>query len=407
MTVLVWALLGVLSFALGWCLVRYLSVPPRQMRAYLAIVLTLLLLLVATLAFGVETKRLLLAGLFGLVCFVAGYAAVTHQVLSMTSDVPLPEITRQKDDPGDGHTAVIYLTHGEPETYSPMGWITMFHELDDTGVPFIPWIARPFFLLQLRRAYLRAGQSQHRQHHLKMLKALEKTFVERGDTQTRFYLAFLDDDPRPDAAAIRALNDRASKIVVAMVFVSISNHTAAGRELVLCVRPQDYAVPVCCAPPLWDSPTLHQAFVDKMNAAIGTTPKDRVGVLLVGHGQPVEWDREFPTETSQELAFREAILRLAEADGYRMDHMSMAWMQFKEPKPAEKIEELVGNGVEKILYFAAAISADSLNSQHDIPELVARARIPDDMPLVNMGGRNDHPLVIRAIYERIQPLLAT
>ncbi len=38
-------------------------------------------------------------------------------------------------------------------------------------------------------------------------------------------------------------------------------------------------------------------------------------------------------------------------------------MEFKEPKPAEKVEEFLENGVEKVLYFSAAISADAMHSQ--------------------------------------------
>jgi protoheme ferro-lyase len=397
-----WILAGVLSFGAGWSLVRYLTVHPLQMSLFLAISLVLLCLLFVLLAVGFRRWQLLLGAVLSLALFLVGYVVTTHQVLSREDERPLPALTRQKGDPGDGHTAVIYLTHGEPETYSPMPWINTFREIDETDVPFVPWIARPFFLTQLRREYLRVGQSHHHQNHLRMIQALEEAYREKGDTETRFYVSFLDDDPRPGAATIQALNDGASKIIVAEVFVSISNHTAEGEEQVEEIRPEEYGVPVRFTGPLWDSQTLHQMFLAKANAAIGATPKEKVGILLVGHGQPDEWDRAFPTETSHEIAFREAVMELLEADGYRSENMSMAWMEFKEPQPAERVEELAANGVEKILYFAAAISADSLHSQYDIPALVQEAQVPGGIPLVNMGAWNDHPLVIEAIQEKIE-----
>ena len=55
-------------------------------------------------------------------------------------------------------------------------------------------------------------------------------------------------------------------------------------------------------------------------------------------------------------------------------------MEFKEPKPAPKVEEFVDNGVEKIVFFSAAISADSIHSQYDIPELVSEARLRMTFP---------------------------
>ena len=141
------------------------------------------------------------------------------------------------------------------------------------------------------------------------------------------------------------------------------------------------------------------------NTNLGGVDKSQVGILLVGHGQPDEWDREWPTETEQEISFRLEVLKHFEADGYCRENMSLAWMEFKEPKPAGKIEEFVQNGVEKVLYFPAAISADSIHSQFDIPELVEKARVPAGFPLINLHAWNDDPLVIQAIKEKIDACL--
>jgi protoheme ferro-lyase len=121
----------------------------------------------------------------------------------------------------------------------------------------------------------------------------------------------------------------------------------------------------------------------------------------VGHGQPDEWDIEFPTETEQELLFREKILALFIEDGYQPENLGLAWMSFREPKPAELVEELLDNGVEKILFFAAAISADSIHSQYDIPELIYQADIPAGFPIINLGAWNNHPLTIKAIQDLV------
>jgi hypothetical protein len=142
-----------------------------------------------------------------------------------------------------------------------------------------------------------------------------------------------------------------------------------------------------------------------VNAAIGTADKSRVGILLVGHGQPDEWDREFPTETEHELKFRQSILELLQENGYRKENMGLAWMEFKSPKPAEMVEMLLKNGVEKIYYFSAAISADSIHSQYDVPQLVQKSAVTATVPLVNLGAWNDHPLTIQAIQEKIQAKL--
>nr|MBN1858397.1 hypothetical protein [Candidatus Bipolaricaulota bacterium] len=93
--------------------------------------------------------------------------------------------------------------------------------------------------------------------------------------------------------------------------------------------------------------------------------------------------------------------RLLEEDGYNPDLLALAWMEFKEPQPAEKIEEFIELGARRLLFFAAAISAESIHSQVDIPELVHEATVPEGFERINLGAWNDDPLVIAAIKERI------
>ena len=402
MAALIWVLPIILSMLLGISLVSYLTVSPLQMSFYLFITTVVMSALVWVLASLFLGKKLLLTISLSLLFFSAGYALRTHQVLSREDVRSAPKLTRLKGDPGDGHTAVIYITHGEPETFNPIGWLNQFREFDQQDIPFVPWAVRPLFIFQLRQAYLEVGQSHHRQMHIQMLKQLEGAFRAEGDTSTKFYLSFLDDEPRPDAALIQALNEEASQIVVAEVFVSISNHTVEGEKLIKEVHAEELGVPVVFTNPLWDSAPLQQSFVAKANAALDGTDRAKVGVILVGHSQPAEWDREFPIETEHELLFREQILNRFEADGNRMENMELAWMEFREPQPAEKVEALIMNRVEKIFYFPDAISADSIHSQYDIPELMGEAKVPAGFTLVNLEAWNDHPQVIQAIKDKIQ-----
>jgi protoheme ferro-lyase len=395
-----WIFVAVLGFLGGLLLVLYMTVPPIQMSLYLLLALLSFFCLIFILT-RFKRKSLLLAAGISLLSIGIGYYAMTSIVLNREDTREIPQITRQKNNPADGHTAVIYFTHGEPETYDPIGWLNQFREFDKQGIPFIPKAIRPVFIYQLRNAYLEVGQSHHRQMHIQMADALQQSLLQDGYADYRVYLSFLDDEPRPDAAVINAINEGASEIIAAEVFVTISNHTAEGEELIEAVGVEEYGIPLRFTGPLWNSNTLHRMFLDKANAAIGDMEKSKVGVILVGHGQPDEWDVEFSTETEQELLFRERILELFIEDGYEPDNLGLAWMSFKEPKPAELVDKLLGNGVEMILFYSAAISADSIHSQHDIPELVYEADIPEDVPVINLGAWNDHPLTIQAIKELV------
>ncbi len=396
-----------LAFAGGLLLVNYLTVHPLRMSLYLLLATLSLCLVIAGLALGFRGKALVLAIIVAVISFGLGYTMRARAVLAREDSRAIPELTRAPGEAGDGHIAVVYFTHGEPETFDPIGWLNQFREFDRQGIPFVPLVARPIFIHQLRNAYLRVGQSHHRQMHLQMARRLEESLRLEGYPDLKVYASFLDDDPRPDAAFIQALNEGASEVVVAEVFVSISNHTLEGEEQIQAVDGEAYGANVRFTGPLWDSETLHRAFLDKANAAIGDTDPAKVGVLLVGHGQPDEWDHEFPTETEHELEFRRRIMDVLAANGYDRANMGLAWMEFKQPHPAEVVEALVSQGVEKIVYFSAAISADSIHSQYDVPVLVRKADVPDDIPLINLGAWNDHPLVIEALTERVLAQLSS
>jgi protoheme ferro-lyase len=393
------------SFAFGLLYVQFLTIHPLKMSCYLLAATLAFVAAVISLAIGFRGWELLLASLLALASALIGYILMTRRVLSREDPRSIPELTRSKDDPGLGHTAVVYFAHGEPETYDPIGWINQFNEFDEQGIPFVPLVARPYFLHRLRKGYLRVGSSNHRKTHQRMLKNLERAFGAAGDETTRFYLSFLDDEPRPDAAVIQALNDGASSIIVSEVFLTISNHTAEGEELIRDLGVETYGVPIKYTGPLYDSETLQSMFVHRANQHLGATDKSKVGILLVGHGQPDEWDVEWSTETEQEIGFRQDVLKRLEADGFKKENLSLAWMEFKEPKPATKVEEFLRNGVEKVLFFSAAISADAMHSQYDVPKLVSEANVPAGFPLINLGAWNDDPIVIQAIKEKIDAQL--
>ncbi len=406
MKYLIWLVIIILAGLLGILFVQYLSVHPLQMSLYLFATCVVLFLLIGVLITAFKRTSLLIAVLVSLGVFLGGHYLMTKVILARDDPRPVPELTRKPGDPSLGHTAVIYFTHGEPQTYNPIGWINQFNEFDEQGIPFIPMLARPFFFNALRNAYLEVGTSDHRKMHHQMISSLEDAFRAEGDTTTKFYLSFLDDNPRPDAAAIQALNDGASKIIVSEVFLTISNHTAEGEHQIESLNIEEtFGIPVEYTGPLYDSETLMSMFVHRANANIGDTDKSKVGILLVGHGQPDEWDVEWPTETEQELGFREDVLALLAADGYDPNNLSLAWMEFKEPKPAEKVEEFLETGIDKLLFFSTAISADAIHSQYDIPELVYEAEYPKGFPVIDLGAWNDDPIVIQAIKEKIDPFI--
>ena len=396
-----WVLILVLGLLLGSSYVQYLVSHPLQMDIYLSFVFITIFVLIVVCTRSFSGRQRFGAVGVVLASYATGWYIMTDVILDRQDSRPMPELTRTKDDPGTGHTAVIYMTHGEPPTYDPISWVNQMNEFDEQRIEFVPFMARPFFMKGLRDSYLKVGKSEHRQKSQGMFEALEQAYRRSGDMETKFYLSFLDDNPRVGAAVIRALNDGASRIVVSEVFVTISSHTAEGEHQIREMEPEAYGVDLKFTGPLWDSEYMYQMFVNRVNENLGGSAKANVGVLLVAHGQPDEWDEIWPLQTEHEMLFGDRVLERLESAGYKRENMGKAWMSFKNPVPAVEVERIFANGVEKLFFFSYTIAAAGIHSQFDIPELVREARVPDDFPIVNLGAWGNDPLAIKALKEKI------
>ena len=220
----------------------------------------------------------------------------------------------------------------------------------------------------------------------------------------RVYPSFLDDDPRPDAAVIRALNEGASNIVVAEVFVSISNHTARARTSSRSWTWSLSAYDHVRRPPvgLGDPASDVRREVEEER---GDIPRDKMPVLLVGHGQPDDGTQNGPQRPNTSLSFARASSTGSSNKGTSARcSISRGWSSRAEgARTCGRAR--VDPALAEFVYFSTGISAESIHSQYDVPKLVAEAQIADDVEIVNLGAWNAHPLTIQAIKERVEPLL--
>lgn len=391
----------ILAVLCGVLFLAFLVASPLHMSIYLALLVAALFCWGLFASRSFHGKDWLKAGALAALLFVTGYLVSTWIYLARSEPGELPKITRLPGDSGDGHTAILYYTHGEPPAYSPWPWIETFHELDSDNASFVPWPFRPFFLSGVRQFYLESGGSAHNAVHKIMLHSLIQAMPEALGQGVQFYQAFLDSPPRPDEATIQAINEGASKLIVMPVFLTDSSHTIGGREQVESVEVDKYGVEVCYAKPLWDTEALQQMFVARADTHLGGVEKSKVGILLIGHGQPQDWDAIYPTQTEQEELFRQQVRQRLIQVGYRPENIVLAWMEFKQPDVVEGVQKLLENDIELILYFSASISANAIHSEIQTPKEVAHANVPAEVELVNMGAWGNSPYVIEAIRQRI------
>ena len=395
-----WVLLTVSVFLSGFFLIQYMVRPTNQIGLYAVLLALSLAGSFFILVRSFQGREFILVGVVTLAGFVIGYVVANAMFLAQEEVRELPELTRT--DGGDGHTAILYFTHGEPPGYSAQPWIETIRELDHDNVPFVPWLVRPIFFNTVRREYFEAGGSAHNKLHGSFMDNLKRAMPDDVTAGTRFYLAFLDSNPRPDEMTIRAISDGASRIIILPVFVTESTHTEAGKAMVASVEPEKYGVQICYTGALWDSESLQRVFVERADEMLTGIDKSKVGILLVGHGQPTEWEEIYPAQNRQESQYREAIRAKLIADGFPPENVALGWMEFQEPDITASVQALAGLGVEKILVFAVSLSADSIHSDVDVPHAVRDANLPANISVEFVGQYGDHPLAIQAMKEKIE-----
>ncbi len=144
-------------------------------------------------------------------------------------------------------------------------------------------------------------------------------------------------------------------------------------------------------------------FVERANELSVDVNKSKVGILLVGHGQPTEWEDLYPEQNRQETQYRDGIRDKLIADGFLSDNVLLGWMSFQDPSIIESAQALAENNVKKILVFSVSMSAEAIHSIVDVPKDIEAAELPAEISIEYIGQYGDHPLAIQAMIEKITP----
>lgn len=398
-----WILIALCGFLVGFFIVMFMVQTFNVLGLYTFFLTLAAVATVVLFIKGFRRRSMIYSVGLIVVFFLVGWVSANAVFLSQDELHYMPAITRT--DGGDGHSAVIYITHGEPPGYDPMPWILTMREFDNDNVPFVPWPFRPFFFNTLRNHYIEAGGSPHNALHQTYIDNLRFAMPGAVANGTRFYLAFLDSPPHPEEMAIKAINEGASKIIILPVFITESTHTIAAQDMVANVNPEQYGINVTYTGALGDSDTLQNVFVDRaLNMSVDYDQSD-VGILLVGHGQPDEWEILYPDQNLQESQYRNGIRDKLITAGFSANNVVLGWMQFQSPSVTDSVLVLAANDVELILVFSVSLSALAIHSEVDVPKAIDDAQLSSNIIVEYVGQYGDHPLAIQCMADKILPHL--
>ena len=359
----------------GVLLVVLLVVPRRHVPSVLFLHLSALgASSIGVFAVAVITDRLLPSLLVTLAALVSLFFAYT------ASAVVLPRVTQMRpetegasDQTRTGVT-VILSACVEPETYRPSTLTETFAEYDASGVPLPSLLTRPMLYAAERARYRQSASfSPGRSTCRVVAEALQEA---------------LSDDLRVDgvetewcrpATALgslvsRAATEGARAVLVVQLAIAESLLMEDARLLVDRLDGLAPPVPVAYTPPLWGARSIAEMVVERVLDAAADRPRERVGVALVGHGQPEEWQAKHSAWSEHEMYFHHRVRTMLEDAGISDQNVRLAWLEWLDPDVVETVRHLAALDCELVLVVPASMPVETTLTLVDLRQAFSLER---------------------------------
>jgi sirohydrochlorin ferrochelatase len=333
-----------------------------------------------------------IAGAFvGVAGFMGGFALAAALVPVMTRPRRLPATPVPPAEQSDG-PAFIVLADGRPERYDPRAMTEAFELLADTDVPVPSDAVRVFAYLSERMRYRSAGLDAARPVVREITHGMTEALRSRGVTG-RVYEAWLQGAPRLADAVAAAVGDGSRDVVVVPLHVAETVWLARARSDAESITPPDGPVRLFVCPPLWAEPRLAGLVAKRVLAALPRGPRATDGAVLVGDGQPWQWDRAHPSSCEHETFFLQRVRQALVNAGMDEAHVRTAWLDWQDPGATEVIRHLAALGCERIVVAPATTPADCLETTLDLPSAVGQAAVDPGIRIEVLHGWGDDPVV--------------
>ncbi len=302
-----------------------------------------------------------------------------------------------------GKTGILMIGHGEPETFDEAVWRKglqeMFAEFRQTGLEVPPDEAVPVMLMEIKDKYeAMGGTSRHAEVCRKQCACVAQHFP--GYDVRLGFNEFIG--PYFTDVALEMIHEGVTHLAFVPMLQTDSTHTGEIRNKIVALALDDRGVKWIMSKPLFYRPEPTQLVIQKIIAAAGKTPPEKVGVVLASHGEPDEWTRLCLENTrckEQETAFCACVKKGLIEKGFVWDHIVQGFNEFTHPELPEAVEELADKQVEKVIVMPSFGSTDCMHVNYDIPTKSKSALVDPGVEIVCCGGWNEDPLIITAYVE--------
>jgi protoheme ferro-lyase len=336
------------------------------------------------------------AGFIATAAAIGGFALAAALVPVWTR--PHPGAATPQPGEDNGLVAVVLLAEGEPERYDPSLLTAAFRDLEETDVPVPPEAARMLVYLSEKTRYASIGGSPARA----AARAVAETLAARLRTKRNdidVLPAWLDPPDRMDDAVAAAAASGYRRIAVVPFGIADSLYLDRAKRSVDDLGLAAAGVRVAYAPPLWSSSAIARAVAGRVLAAVAPAERATTGVVLVGHGQPWQWDREYPAGSEHETYFAQRVRALLLEEGFGQELVRIGWLDWQDPGVSEAVRHLLAFGCRHVVVVPAAMPVETLGTLIDLRGSAEEAVLGTAVRLDVLPAWGDRPAVIAAVAE--------
>lgn len=298
--------------------------------------------------------------------------------------------------PEDRRVGVVIAACVEPAEYDPRATAAVLEDLTDEGLlePSIGTLPFLFFAQKTRYANIGGRSPAHSQ----LTTLSERLQPALGlDFRVHEWAACSGPSGLPHRIAELARSG-IRRIIVVELGVAPSLHLNAAKLEVDALRLSDTGVEVRYVSAVGSGDRVTPMLV---NRAMSSVEPDSTGVVLVGHGQPLERSRRNPVFDEAETVFMSRLRMLLAERGLPEDRIRIAWAEWADPDVTTEVRHLAALGCKRILVLPATYPVDTLASRLDLEIAVRQARVEEGVTAVTLPAWRDDPAVVAEIREQV------
>lgn len=365
-----------------------------SLRIIATVILCLCLIGVLFYTFKFEKKLKIITAI--VLVMMLGYLLSCLYISAFMGRISVDEAASSLENTG---TAVLLVSPGEMGGYTANGAVYRLKAGKDTYTSGASWWSIPIRAGSLRKNF--KGMDKNIVSEISQ-SLYNKMNEEHGSGYT-VYNAGLFGPPYLETVTREILKNGHDRIIVLINFLIQQPYqeTISGK-IARVMEDSKLSAEVNFTYPLWNHDAVASIYENRILSKTREISPEQVGIVLIGRECSSKALRIYSDAYKCEEVFFNKIKENMVKNGYDSRKMRTAYLKPRKPSVEEEIEFLLDSGVNRIVVAAAGYENPCAETEHGIPGLLSRVKVPRGTEIMYIGSWEDDDLLVKALGDRLK-----